>query len=47
MIVSADTSCVDTVLVAGRVVERHGRLPHHDVPKILSALRESAAHLAA
>jgi cytosine/adenosine deaminase-related metal-dependent hydrolase len=42
---SADTSCVDTVLVAGRVVKRHGRLLHHDVTKVLTSLRESSTHL--
>jgi cytosine/adenosine deaminase-related metal-dependent hydrolase len=44
---SADTSCVDTVLVAGRVVKRDGRLLHHDVPAVLASLAESAAHVTA
>lgn len=44
---SADTSCVDSVLVAGRIVKRDGRLLGHDVPAILAALEESAAHLTA
>jgi cytosine/adenosine deaminase-related metal-dependent hydrolase len=47
LVLSADTGCVDTVLVAGRVVKRDGRLLHHDVPAILASLRESAAHVAA
>jgi cytosine/adenosine deaminase-related metal-dependent hydrolase len=46
LVLSADTGCVDTVLVAGRVVKRDGRLLHHDVPAILDSLRESAAHVA-
>jgi len=44
IVLSADTSCVDTVLVGGRVVKRDGRLTHHDLPAVLSALRESSAH---
>ena len=47
VVLSADTSCVDTVLVAGRIVKRDGRLVGHDVPAILAALGESAARLAA
>jgi cytosine/adenosine deaminase-related metal-dependent hydrolase len=47
IVLSADTSCVDTVLVGGRVVKRDGRLLHHDVPGVLTALRESAAALTA
>jgi hypothetical protein len=38
---------VDTVLVAGRVVERDGRLLGHDVPAILATLNAPAAHLTA
>jgi cytosine/adenosine deaminase-related metal-dependent hydrolase len=45
VVLSADTSCVDTVLVAGRIVKRDGRLLGHDVPAILASLDESAAHL--
>ena len=47
VVLSADTSCVDTVLVAGRVVKRDGRLLHHDVATVLAALRESSTHLTA
>jgi cytosine/adenosine deaminase-related metal-dependent hydrolase len=47
VVLSADTSCVDTVLVAGRVVKRDGRLLGHDVPAILAALSESASRLTA
>jgi cytosine/adenosine deaminase-related metal-dependent hydrolase len=45
IVLSADTSCVDTVLVGGRAVKRDGRLPHHDAAAVLCALRESSAHL--
>ncbi|SEM06808.1 amidohydrolase family protein [Nonomuraea pusilla] len=45
VVLNADTSCVETVLVAGRVVKRDGRLLHHDVPAVLGALAESAAAL--
>jgi cytosine/adenosine deaminase-related metal-dependent hydrolase len=47
IVLSADTSCVETVLVAGRVVKRDGRLLHHDVPAVLTGLAESAAHVTA
>jgi cytosine/adenosine deaminase-related metal-dependent hydrolase len=47
IVLSADTSCVDTVLAAGRVVKRDGRLLHHDVPAVLASLAESAAHVTA
>jgi cytosine/adenosine deaminase-related metal-dependent hydrolase len=47
LVLSADTSCVDTVLVAGRPVKRDGRLLHHDLGAVLTDLAESAAHVAA
>jgi cytosine/adenosine deaminase-related metal-dependent hydrolase len=43
VVLNADTSCVDTVLVAGRVVKRDGQLLHHDLAAVLASLRESAA----
>ncbi|KAB8197788.1 amidohydrolase family protein [Nonomuraea phyllanthi] len=43
VVLHADTAAVDTVLVAGRVVKRDGRLLHHDVAAVLAALKESAA----
>jgi len=46
IVLSADTSCVSTVLVGGRVVKRDGRLLHHDLPAVLAASRESSAHVA-
>ncbi|MEV4578726.1 amidohydrolase family protein [Nonomuraea jabiensis] len=42
VVLNADTSAVDTVLVGGRVVKRDGRLLHHDVAAVLSTLIESA-----
>jgi cytosine/adenosine deaminase-related metal-dependent hydrolase len=47
IVLSADTSCVDTVLVSGRTVKSEGHLLNHDVPAVLSALRESSAHVTA
>ncbi len=47
IVLSAGTAAVDTVLVAGRVVKRDGRLLHHDVAKLLEGLTESAARLGA
>jgi cytosine/adenosine deaminase-related metal-dependent hydrolase len=47
IVLSADTSCVDTVLVAGHVVKRDGRLLHHDVAAALTSLAESAAYVTA
>ncbi|RVX47268.1 cytosine/adenosine deaminase-related metal-dependent hydrolase [Nonomuraea polychroma] len=42
VVLNADTSCVDTVLVAGRVVKRDGQLLHHDLSAVLASLQESA-----
>ncbi|MGP3958603.1 amidohydrolase family protein [Nonomuraea sp. 3N208] len=42
IVLNADTSSVDTVLVAGRVVKRDGQLLHHDLTAVLASLRESA-----
>jgi cytosine/adenosine deaminase-related metal-dependent hydrolase len=47
VVLSADTSSVDTVLVGGRIVKRDGRLMHHDVASLLTALAESAGRLTA
>jgi cytosine/adenosine deaminase-related metal-dependent hydrolase len=44
---AADTRCVDTVLVGGRVVKRDGRMLHHDVRAVLAGLQESATALTA
>jgi cytosine/adenosine deaminase-related metal-dependent hydrolase len=45
IVLSADRSVVDTVVVGGRVVKRDGRLVGHDVQAVLAALAESAAHV--
>jgi cytosine/adenosine deaminase-related metal-dependent hydrolase len=45
VVLSADTSCVDTVLVAGRVVKRHGRLLRHDTTAVLAALNATSARV--
>ncbi|TMR19996.1 amidohydrolase [Nonomuraea turkmeniaca] len=42
IVLNADTSTVDTVLVAGRVVKRDGQLLHHDLAAVVASLRESA-----
>ncbi|MER6943456.1 amidohydrolase family protein [Nonomuraea sp. NPDC000554] len=47
VVLNAGTDAVDTVLVAGRVVKRDGRLLHHDVTAVLESLTESAARVTA
>lgn len=47
VVLNADTSAVDTVLVAGRVVKRDGRLLRHDLPDVLAALAASAREVTA
>ncbi|MEV0146708.1 MULTISPECIES: amidohydrolase family protein [unclassified Nonomuraea] len=47
IVLNADTSAVDTVMVGGRVVKRDGRLVGHDVPAALDALAASARHVTA
>ncbi|MEQ4715154.1 hypothetical protein [Nonomuraea sp. B19D2] len=42
VVLNADTSSVDTVLVAGRAVKRGGQLLHHDLTAVLATLAESA-----
>lgn len=42
VVLNADTGAVDTVLVAGRVVKRDGRLTGHDVPAVLARLETAA-----
>lgn len=42
VVLNADTSAVDTVLVGGKVVKRNGRLVGHDLAKVLSDLDEAA-----
>ena len=45
IVLSADTRAVDTVLVAGNVVKRHGELTRHTVSAVLATLAESAARI--
>ncbi|SEG99533.1 Cytosine/adenosine deaminase [Nonomuraea solani] len=42
VVLNADTSSVDTVIVAGRAVKRGGQLLHHDLATVLTTLAESA-----
>jgi cytosine/adenosine deaminase-related metal-dependent hydrolase len=45
IVLSADTRAVDTVLVAGQVVKRHGTLTRHTVSAVLATLAESTARI--
>lgn len=45
IIAQAHAGCVDTVLVDGRIVKRHGRLVHVDVPGALRTLADSHEYL--
>ena len=42
-----DTGNVDTVLIAGRVMKRHGRLLHVDWPAVRRMAAESRDHAVA
>ncbi|MEV4801889.1 hypothetical protein AB0K18_17900 [Nonomuraea sp. NPDC049421] len=42
LVLNADTSCVDTVLVAGRAARRAGQVLHHEVATVVAALADSA-----
>lgn len=46
VVLNADTSAVDTVLVGGRIVKRGGRLLHHDVQDVFARLGESGRRIA-
>lgn len=46
VVTAADTSNMDTVIVAGRIVKRAGRLIHADVPRALGLVSRSAARIA-
>ncbi|MFC4115643.1 amidohydrolase family protein [Nonomuraea zeae] len=46
VVLNADTSAVETVMVGGRVVKSGGQLLHHDLATVLAALKESADNLA-
>jgi cytosine/adenosine deaminase-related metal-dependent hydrolase len=47
VVAGMDTSNVDTVLIAGRVMKRHGTLMHVDWPAVHSAAAESRDHVIA
>jgi cytosine/adenosine deaminase-related metal-dependent hydrolase len=47
VVTAAHPGNVDTVLVAGRVVKRDGRLLHADLPAALAAVRRTGEHLQA
>ncbi|MFC5833110.1 amidohydrolase family protein [Nonomuraea insulae] len=42
VVLNADIGCVETVMVAGRVVKSGGQMLHHDLPAVLASLGESA-----
>jgi 5-methylthioadenosine/S-adenosylhomocysteine deaminase len=45
VVISADTSNIDTVFVAGRIVKQNGRLLRVDLPRLLQRLNEARDHL--
>jgi cytosine/adenosine deaminase-related metal-dependent hydrolase len=45
VVISADTSNIDTVFVAGRIVKHNGRLLRVDLPRLLQRLNEARDHL--
>jgi cytosine/adenosine deaminase-related metal-dependent hydrolase len=45
VVTSADTSNVDTVFVAGRILKHNGRLTRVDIPRLLERLSEARDHL--
>ncbi|GAB3422799.1 amidohydrolase family protein [Flindersiella endophytica] len=45
IVLSADTSTVDTVLVAGRIVKQDGAFPSHDVPALAADLADLGRRL--
>jgi cytosine/adenosine deaminase-related metal-dependent hydrolase len=45
VVTSADTSNVDTVLVAGRIVKRHGKLIDVDLPRVRTLANASRNHV--
>jgi cytosine/adenosine deaminase-related metal-dependent hydrolase len=47
IVLSMDTRAVDTVIVAGRIVKRDGRLVDENVTNVLAELAESAARVTA
>ncbi|MEV0824477.1 amidohydrolase family protein [Nonomuraea rubra] len=47
IVLNADTGCVDTVMVAGRVLKRGGQMLHQDLASVLAALAETAGAVVA
>jgi cytosine/adenosine deaminase-related metal-dependent hydrolase len=47
VVIAADTSNVDTVFVAGRIVKQHGRLTRVDLARLLDRLDDARDHLLA
>jgi cytosine/adenosine deaminase-related metal-dependent hydrolase len=45
VVISADTSNIDTVFVAGRIVKQHGQLLRVDLPRLLQRLNDARDHL--
>jgi 5-methylthioadenosine/S-adenosylhomocysteine deaminase len=45
VVISADTSNIDTVFVAGRIVKHNGQLVRVDLPRLLQRLDEARDHL--
>jgi cytosine/adenosine deaminase-related metal-dependent hydrolase len=45
VVISADTSNVDTVMVAGRIVKQHGQLTRVDLSSLLRRLDSARDHL--
>ncbi|MBM7791127.1 amidohydrolase family protein [Tenggerimyces flavus] len=46
IVMNADRSAVDTVLVAGRIVKQAGAIAHHNVTEIVERVTESGTYLA-
>jgi cytosine/adenosine deaminase-related metal-dependent hydrolase len=45
VVICADTSNIDTVFVAGRIVKHNGQLVRHDLPRLLQRLDDARDHL--
>ena len=45
VVISADTSNIDTVFVAGRIVKHNGQLMRVDLPRLLDRLNSARDHL--
>jgi cytosine/adenosine deaminase-related metal-dependent hydrolase len=45
VVICADTSNIDTVFVAGRILKHNGQLVRHDLPRLLQRLDEARDHL--